>query len=206
MSPVLVITRGLPASGKTTLARAWVAEDPENRIRVNRDDLRAMLHGASADWSPRAEKATVNARNVVITGALRRGLSVICDDTNLPANVVSDLRQLARREGAVIEIRDLTGVPLQTCLDRNALRTDKAPIPEEWMRRMHEKHIAPLTGTDGGMLKDYEQPLACENGQACMNHCGTGPCSRKCQVCLRLAFLPTVPCPACPDAPFKNGH
>ena len=39
----LVITRGLPGSGKTTYARAWVAEDREHRARVNRDDIRQML-------------------------------------------------------------------------------------------------------------------------------------------------------------------
>jgi hypothetical protein len=41
----LVITRGLPGCGKTTRARAWVAEDPSRRVRVNRDDLRTMLSG-----------------------------------------------------------------------------------------------------------------------------------------------------------------
>ena len=30
----VVITRGLPASGKTTFARQWVSEDKENRVRV----------------------------------------------------------------------------------------------------------------------------------------------------------------------------
>ena len=39
----LIITRGLPGCGKTTYARAWVAEDREHRARVNRDDIRAML-------------------------------------------------------------------------------------------------------------------------------------------------------------------
>lgn len=39
----LIITRDLPASGKTTWARSWVAEDPIHRTRVNRDDIRAMF-------------------------------------------------------------------------------------------------------------------------------------------------------------------
>lgn len=41
----LRITRGYPSSGKTTYARNWVAEDPEHRVRVNRDDLRWNLYG-----------------------------------------------------------------------------------------------------------------------------------------------------------------
>src|SRR3990167_2822145 len=38
----LVCTRGLPASGKTTWAREGVANDPARRVRVSRDDFRAM--------------------------------------------------------------------------------------------------------------------------------------------------------------------
>ena len=45
--PTLVITRGLPASGKTTKAREWVAADPVRRARVNRDDVRAQLHDSA---------------------------------------------------------------------------------------------------------------------------------------------------------------
>ena len=39
----LLLTRGLPASGKTTFARAWVAESPTDRARINRDDLRNVF-------------------------------------------------------------------------------------------------------------------------------------------------------------------
>lgn len=43
-------------------------------------------------------------------------------------------------------------------------------------------------------------PCTCADGTVCVNHCGNGPCSRRCQVCQRLAGMPSVPCPACPDA------
>lgn len=39
----LIITRGLPASGKSTWAKQWVLEDPEHRVRINQDDIRLML-------------------------------------------------------------------------------------------------------------------------------------------------------------------
>ncbi|WP_397517910.1 AAA family ATPase [Rhodococcus opacus] len=43
------LTRGLPGSGKSSLARLWVQQDPEGRVRINRDDLRAELpHGKTA--------------------------------------------------------------------------------------------------------------------------------------------------------------
>ena len=137
----LVITRGLPGSGKTTQARAWVAEDPANRARVNRDDLRAMVYGGTQVAGP-AEGRIIKARNALIRVFLASGLDVICDDTNLPSRTVSDLRDLARKCGATLEVRDLTHVPLEACLTRNAVRTDKLPVPEEWIRRMHAEYIA----------------------------------------------------------------
>jgi hypothetical protein len=42
-------------------------------------------------------------------------------------------------------------------------------------------------------------PPRCDDQEPCVNHCGTGPCPRKCQTCQRLAFTPETPCPACPD-------
>ena len=52
MTQELVVTRGLPASGKTTWAQAWVADDPTRYARVSRDDLRAMLFGVTDDLCP----------------------------------------------------------------------------------------------------------------------------------------------------------
>jgi hypothetical protein len=72
---VLRITRGLPASGKSILAMKWVAEDPANRARVNRDDLRAMLHdgvylGRDTEVHVRA------ARDALLTALLGAGAAL----------------------------------------------------------------------------------------------------------------------------------
>ena len=39
----IIVLQGIPASGKSTWARQWVSEDPEHRVRFNRDDIRNML-------------------------------------------------------------------------------------------------------------------------------------------------------------------
>lgn len=39
----LIITRGLPASGKTTWVREQIAADLANRVRISRDDLRRTV-------------------------------------------------------------------------------------------------------------------------------------------------------------------
>lgn len=53
----LIITRGLPASGKSTWAKQWVLEDPEHRVRINQDDIRLML---GKYWVPKRESLLYN--------------------------------------------------------------------------------------------------------------------------------------------------
>ena len=132
----LIILRGMPGCGKTTYAREWVAGDREHRARVNRDDIRMMLdegeyvHGVT-------EGRVLAARDAMITGLLKRGIDVICDDTNLLSRTVRDLMKLAENWTVI----DMTDVPLETCLSRNALRADKEPVPEAVIRDYHQRFI-----------------------------------------------------------------
>jgi predicted kinase len=137
----LIITRGLPGSGKTTHARAWVAGDRANRARVNRDDLRAMLDDSAFEKGV-TEPRILAARDAAILGLLGKGLSVICDDTNLPQRTARDLARLARRARADFCVCDYTDVPLETCIARDAARTDKRPVGETVIRDMHIRYLA----------------------------------------------------------------
>jgi predicted kinase len=134
----LLITRGLPASGKSTYARKWVLEDPTHRAEVNRDHLREMMHGGYAN----AEVSVTVAGHAAIRELLHQGVDVVCSDTNLPQRNARELASLARRAGADVEVIDLTNVPLETCLARNVVRIDKDPVPERVIRDMHRRYIA----------------------------------------------------------------
>lgn len=139
----LYITRGLPGSGKSTWARKWVSEDPKHRAEVNRDHLRVMMHGGYAD----AEVQVTAASHAAIRDLLKQGVSVVCSDTNLPQRHARDLAKLGRLAGAGVEITDLTDVPLETCIERNAQRCmalgdDKDPVPEDVIRDMHRRYVA----------------------------------------------------------------
>ena len=60
MAKVLVLI-GLPASGKSTWAHDFIERNP-NWIRINKDDLRSMLHNGV--WSKGNENKVLNIRDV----------------------------------------------------------------------------------------------------------------------------------------------
>lgn len=86
----LILTRGIPASGKTTWAKAWVKEAPGDRLRVNRDDLRRMLHGVSHGLTWAQEENITNVQRAIVRDALAVGRDVVVDDTNLRAKYVKE--------------------------------------------------------------------------------------------------------------------
>lgn len=136
--PTLHITRGLPGSGKTYWAGTWTAEDPKHRVRVNRDDLRDMLddgrfiHGVT-------EQRVIAARDASILALLRKGVDVVCDDTNLKQRVMRDLAKLAKQAGAELEVHDFTDVPVELCIDRDDAR-DRT-VGEQVIRDMHARFL-----------------------------------------------------------------
>lgn len=146
----LIITRGLPASGKSTRAREWVAEDPVRRARVNRDDMRRMAHDSlyiqQSEDTVGTERAIQAMRDAIITSLLKRNIDVVCDDTNLPQRAARDLRRLAILAGAEFEVWDMTDVTLETCLYRNTTRSAREFVPEDRIQEMWDKFVRPLKG------------------------------------------------------------
>jgi predicted kinase len=135
----LTITRGLPASGKTT----WAKE--QRLVRVNRDDLRLMMHGgrvADDARRGRAEKEVTQAHHAAIDALLIGGADVVCDDTNLRSRVVRELAELAAKHGATFTVRDFTDVPVDECVRRDALREGDSHVGEDAIRSMHERYLA----------------------------------------------------------------
>jgi len=132
----LTITRGLPGSGKTTWAR-----QQRGAVRVNRDDLRRMLHGG---WSGQgwAEVQVSIAQRAAIEALLRAGVNVISDDTNLAGRVVTELSDLAGQCGASVVVKDFTDVPLEVCLERDAKRDGDEQVGEHAIRKMHRRYLA----------------------------------------------------------------
>jgi predicted kinase len=133
----LLITRGLPASGKTTFARKL----QPRVVRVNRDDLRRMLHGERL-YTQWAEGQVTHAQRAAVEALLRAHADVIVDDTNLRNKTVRDWAELAARLGAQFEVHDFTDVPLEECIRRDGSRPESDRVGEEAIRRMHARYLA----------------------------------------------------------------
>jgi predicted kinase len=139
----LTATRGLPASGKTTFARHMLeSAEPGTLVRLNRDDLRASLHG-KGHYTHVTEKQITTVQHGAAESMLRAGVSVVVDDTNLRSRHLRTLAELAWRAGAEFAVEDFTDVPLMTCLARNAKRQDS--VPDDVITGMHQRYLAGRT-------------------------------------------------------------
>ena len=172
----LHITRGLPGAGKSTWARTWVAEDPRNRSRINRDDLRAMLYGATHGLSHDQEAHVTSASHSLALAHLRRGLDVVADDTNLRAKYVTNWRQIAERAGAAFEVHDFdiavdeaiardarrdqpVGAEVITAMSRFLVKGKVQPVPALSAPAGPEPYVAP-EGAVPAVLVDIDGTVA----------------------------------------------
>lgn len=134
----VTMTKGLPASGKTTWAMTQIKQSNGALKRVSKDDLRAMLDGGK--WSGANEKFILTARDRLILAALEAGHSVLVDDTNLVDKHRLHIQELVRGRAEVV-VQDFTDVPLETCLQRDRERPNS--VGERVIRRMYRDYLAP---------------------------------------------------------------
>ena len=130
----LILTKGIPGSGKTTWAKQWVEEDPINRIRVNRDDLRRMF---GPYWIPEREDFTSTIEDAIIEEALSANKSIVVDATNL--KYPDRWKMLAALHNAEYLFQDFTNIPLEVCLERDKNR--EYQVGEEVIKNFHKKYI-----------------------------------------------------------------
>lgn len=137
----LVICRGVPASGKTTWAREWVAEAPL-RARVCRDDLRFAMFGLYWGLTRDQEDAVTLVQHAAVERLLRGHRDVVVDDTNLRASSFKGLAEVAVRAGAAYRHQDFP-IELEEAIRRDQHRqnTGQRCVGEAAIRGFFEKFI-----------------------------------------------------------------
>lgn len=133
--PTVTLMRGLPASGKTTIARAMLEQSGGRTRRVNLDELRAMAEGPSAARHAGldAEETVLAVQDAAILANIEAGFDVVVDNTNIVARIPKRIARVLLGR-ARIEVIDLTEVPVAECIRRDALRPD--PVGQEAILRM----------------------------------------------------------------------
>lgn len=121
--PELVITRGLPASGKSTWARQWVADDAQHRARLNRDDLRFSLYGVYWGLTHDQEDRVTIAEKSAARALLVAGVSVVIDATHLRLSHAKAWGILAGDVGAQFTVVEFPTAP-DICVIRDQARAE----------------------------------------------------------------------------------
>lgn len=161
--PKLIICKGLPASGKSTWAKAYVKTNP-NAVRINRDELRLMLKDVQFD--PKIENIITVAQDVLLSRFLERRNDVVLDNTNLNPKYWPDLESLAYTLGVEVEWKDFTHVPLSECIERDRKRgaqsVGKKVIERMWRQFLREDPPPPVyvDGKPDAIICDIDGTLA----------------------------------------------
>jgi len=142
----IILTRGLPASGKTSWSREFVKNSNGKVKRVNKDDLREMVDASI--YSKTNEQMILNARDNLICTFIEGGAeTIIVDDTNFEEKHFDNIKGLTDafnnlgRHSITVEYKDFLDVSLDVCLERDALRAK--PVGEKVIKGMHQRYILP---------------------------------------------------------------
>ncbi|MET9319132.1 AAA family ATPase [Streptomyces sp. NPDC003038] len=139
------VMTGLPASGKTTAARALQAEAQGRMRRVNLDDLRTMLDVPAPERgrSYRHEQTVLAIQDAAVRAAVDDGFDVVVDNTHLTSHIPKRLKA-AVAGLATFVVHDFTDVPVEECLRRDAAR--ERPVGEQIIGILADKHAKARKG------------------------------------------------------------
>jgi len=133
----VVVTRGLPGSGKSWFAKELIDSD-KSYVRVNRDEIRLTLYNGK--FSAKNEELTTAVRDSMIDAALLSGRNVVVDETALSPSVMATLKLKAEAHGAEFEIKEFNK-PYEDCIRDDLTRAN--PVGHKVITRMYLKYIKP---------------------------------------------------------------
>ena len=167
----IILTRGIPGSGKSTWAKAWVAESPETRIRLNWDDMRNMM---GPYWVPSREPINKAMMWCAINTAAYcdKPYDIVIDNMNLNPKGWKEVEEWIETYNAshhakslnlcyVLYFRDFF-IPVDECIRRDAMRSNpigEKTIKEIWRKYKHFIQTTSVTNYVENLLpKDPSKP------------------------------------------------
>jgi tRNA uridine 5-carbamoylmethylation protein Kti12 len=89
----LIILQGIPASGKSTIAKQWQAEEPTKRVIICKDSFR-LSRGQY--WIPEQEDYIKKLEKCAIELAVQRDYDIILDGTNFNKDYIYEIIGMVR--------------------------------------------------------------------------------------------------------------
>lgn len=155
----VIITRGLPASGKSTWAKKLVESNPDRWKRVNRDDLRIIYNDYV--FTKLNEKLVLDIQEGAIRSILQNGFDLIIDNTHLTQKSLNAVYKILKSIGNILVMEKSFNVSIDECVRRNSLREGHSNIKKDVIYNM-----AKSAGIHkGNILKDnmvYIPPVGLE--------------------------------------------
>lgn len=137
----LLILQGIPASGKSTYAHNWVAEDPTHRVRYNWDDRRNSM---GPYWVLERENTSFlkKDRDFFLNFWMEKGWDIVIDNMNLNPKDIEYYEQLVVNHNAsnnnyIIEYK-LFSTPVEECIRRDSMRSN--PIGEKTIKQIWNRY------------------------------------------------------------------
>lgn len=131
----IIITIGLPGSGKTTWAKDFVKENP-NYVRVERDELRFSLKNIPIGDS-KFEKLVTQLQYQMVHTSLNNKYNVILSDTNCNKKyLLQFIDEFKTKADITFKVFD---TPIEECIKRDSLREKK--VGEDIIKRMNNGFV-----------------------------------------------------------------
>lgn len=141
-SPCVFIMRGLPGSGKSTIAREWVslADNDGTRAVVSRDDFRSNMFLSEGIINGEGENVITAAVDAMISSSVSSGVNVVVDATHLRRSHAVHVARTAYNSGSSIYIVDVK-TPVDSCVDNDDARSFMGyrHVGYDTIMKMHKK-------------------------------------------------------------------
>ncbi len=146
----VIMTIGLPGSGKTTWAKEFVKNNPSYK-RINKDDLRSLLDGED-NFTKENEKFVIKTEEQLIRLCLSENKNVILDNTHLVNKHKNRIQELisAYKKGKnlsiELEIKSFIETPLEICIQRDLIRPNSLgaeKITDMWFKYRKDNGLVP---------------------------------------------------------------
>ena len=137
----LIITKGLPASGKSSWADEYIKENP-NFVKVEKDQIRKngeLFKDGRYVHKRGDESIVLKERDRLVREAFKQGKSVISSDTNLVQKHITQLANIAKQNKAKVEIKSFLDVPIKDLIERDKNR--EGSVGEQVIRKMFHTQV-----------------------------------------------------------------